>query len=164
MKGTIHSGHKLIKAHPMTRQEYNAYRGWQVPADEDPSDTGFLVEYLDGGMPNVTGHSGYVSWSPTDVFERAYRPSGQWTFSDALEALKSGQRVARSGWNGKGMFLFLVRGSRFTVNREPLLSIMGEGTEVTYQPHIDMVTVPETVVPWLASQSDMLASDWEVVI
>lgn len=84
-------------------------------------------------------------------------------FGKAIEALKQGQRVARAGWNGKGMFLFLVNGSNFVVNREPLLSIMGEGTVVTYCPHIDMKTADEKVVPWLASQTDVLAEDWEIV-
>ena len=84
-------------------------------------------------------------------------------FSDALKLVKKGHRLARSGWNGKGMFVFLVAGSNFKVNREPLKSIMGEGTEVTYQPHIDMKTADGSVVPWLASQSDLMADDWEVV-
>ena len=84
-------------------------------------------------------------------------------FGLAIVALKQGKRVAREGWNGKGMFLFLVPGSRFTVNREPLLSILGEGTEVEYHGHIDMMTAQGYVVPWLASQSDMLAEDWTLV-
>jgi hypothetical protein len=81
-------------------------------------------------------------------------------FGAAIAALKEGRRVARAGWNGKGMFLFLVAGSNFVVNREPLLSIMGEGTVVTYRPHIDMKDAEGKVVPWLASQTDMLAEDW----
>lgn len=84
-------------------------------------------------------------------------------FSDALSAIKDGKRVARNGWNGKGMFLFLVAGSNFTVNREPLLSILGEGAEATYRPHIDMKDAEGKIVPWLASQTDLLAEDWEVV-
>lgn len=84
-------------------------------------------------------------------------------FGEALHALKNGQRVARAGWNGKGMFLFLVPDSIFTVNREPLLSIMGEGTQVQYHAHIDMKTAQGYVVPWLASQADMLAEDWVLV-
>ncbi len=84
-------------------------------------------------------------------------------FGKALQALKEGKRVAREGWNGKGMFLFLVAGSNFVVNREPLLSIMGEGTMVTYRPHIDMKDAEGKVVPWLASQTDMLAEDWAEV-
>jgi len=84
-------------------------------------------------------------------------------FGDAIAALKEGKRVRRTGWNGKNMFLFLVPGSQFKVNREPLLSIMGEGTVVDYHAHIDMKTAQGYVVPWLASQADMLDEDWEVV-
>jgi hypothetical protein len=84
-------------------------------------------------------------------------------FGQALDALKEGKRVSRSGWNGKGMFLFLVAGSNFTVNREPLASIVGMGAEITYRPHIDMKDAEGKVVPWLASQTDMLADDWGVV-
>jgi hypothetical protein len=84
-------------------------------------------------------------------------------FSDALEDLKDGKRVARQGWNGKGMFLFLVAGSNFVVNREPLLSIMGEGATVTYRPHIDIKDAEGKVTPWQPSQADMLADDWQEV-
>lgn len=82
------------------------------------------------------------------------------TFSGALATLKMGGRVAREGWNGKGMFLFLVPGSRFKVNRPPLLGIYAEGTEIDYHAHIDMKTAQGYVVPWLASQADLLAEDW----
>ena len=84
-------------------------------------------------------------------------------FGSALDQLKIGGKVARAGWNGKGMFLFLVPGSTFIVNRPPLLGIYPEGTEINYCPHIDMKTVDGSVVPWLASQTDVLAEDWIVV-
>lgn len=84
-------------------------------------------------------------------------------FGKAIEALKAGKRVSRAGWNGKGMFLFLVPGSTFTVNRAPLLGIYPEGTQIDYHAHIDMKTAQGYVVPWLASQADMLAEDWEIV-
>ena len=85
------------------------------------------------------------------------------TFGQALEFLKQGHKVARSGWNGKGMFIFLVPGSVFKVNRAPLLGIYPEGTEITYHAHIDMKTADNQIVPWLASQTDLLADDWMVV-
>lgn len=85
------------------------------------------------------------------------------TFGHALDALKAGQKVAREGWNGKGMFLFLVPGSQFQVNRAPLLGIYPEGTTINYHAHIDMKTAQDTVVPWLASQTDVLAEDWTIV-
>ncbi len=84
-------------------------------------------------------------------------------FSDILDEIKSGKKVARSGWNGKGMFIFLVPGSQFKVNRAPLLGIYPEGTEIDYCPHIDMKTADGKVVPWLASQTDIMAEDWEIV-
>lgn len=84
-------------------------------------------------------------------------------FGQAIEAMKSGKKVAREGWNGKGMFLFLVPGSVFKVNRAPLLGIYSEGTEIDYHAHIDMKTAQGYVVPWLASQPDMLSEDWNEV-
>lgn len=84
-------------------------------------------------------------------------------FGQAIKHMKDGKKVARIGWNGKGMFVFLVSGSTFKVNRPPLLGIYEEGTEINYQPHVDMKTADGTIVPWLCSQSDMLAEDWEVV-
>lgn len=81
-------------------------------------------------------------------------------FGQAIEELKAGRRCHRKGWNGKGMFLFLVQGSTFKVNRPPLLGIYEEGHEVNYHAHIDMKTADNMVVPWLASQTDMLAEDW----
>ena len=85
-------------------------------------------------------------------------------FSEALDNVKEGKKISREGWNGKGMFLFLVQGSTFKVNRPPLLGIYPEGTEITYCPHIDMKTADNKVVPWLASQTDILADDWGVVL
>ena len=85
-------------------------------------------------------------------------------FEQALSHIKEGRKVARYGWNGKGMFIFLVPGSIFVVNRPPLLGIYSEGTSVKYHAHIDMKTADNQVVPWLCSQTDMLADDWELVV
>ena len=85
------------------------------------------------------------------------------TFSEALVLIKAGQQLARSGWNGAGMFVFLVQGSTFIVNRAPLLGIYPAGTEINYHAHIDMRTANGQIVPWLASQTDVLAEDWQVV-
>lgn len=84
------------------------------------------------------------------------------TFSEALERIKQGERAMRAGWNGKNMFVFLVPGSTFQVNRPPLLGIYPEGTTVNYHAHIDMRTADGTIVPWLASQTDLLSDDWMI--
>lgn len=128
-------GIKQLNATPMTRGGYNEFRGWTTPDNEDGEDKGYMVTYPDG----------YVSWSPKDVFEEAYRPMKNMSFSLALELVKSGKRVQREGWNGKGMFIFLVPGSTFTHG------------------YIDMKTADGMIVPWLCSQTDALAEDWQVV-
>ena len=84
-------------------------------------------------------------------------------FSQALSWIKAGQKVQRAGWNGKGMFIFLVPGSTFKVNRPPLLGIYPEGTEINYHGHVDMKTADGQIVPWLCSQTDMLAEDWQIL-
>lgn len=156
----IYYGTKKVSAIPMNRQEYNDYRGLKLPDDENGSDQGYLVEYLDGGKSNHPNHQGYISWSPKEQFEAAYQSSGSLSFGHAMVAMEEGLRVARKGWNGKNMFLFKVSGSTFQANRPPLLGIYPEGEWIEYQSHIDVKTADGTIVPWLCSQSDMQANDW----
>lgn len=91
---------------------------------------------------------GYESWSPKGVFEAAYRPVDAMTFGDAIHMLKQGRKVARAGWNGKGMWLDMQ-----------MPHFNGDMT----LPFIYMKTVLGDLVPWLASQTDMLAEDWKVL-
>jgi hypothetical protein len=89
----------------------------------------------------------------------------QMTFGAAIEALKQGQRVARAGWNGKGMWLVLDPGSVVGEVREgSAYHKAGVTGSFTINPHIDMKTATGEMQPgWLASQTDMLADDWMLV-
>ena len=140
----------------MTRKYIGTKIVTAYPQEKDGK-PGYGVIYADG----------YTSWSPKEVFEESYRAIERdghaLNFGDALHMLKLGKKVARAGWNGKGMFLFIVPGSTFKVSRPPLLGIYPEGTEINYCPHIDMRTSDGKVVPWLCSQIDALAEDWQVV-
>jgi len=159
-------GTKLIQAEPMSRASYNNYRGWVLPADEDGTDAGFLVEYMDGGKTNHPLHRGYISWSPADVFMVNYQHTDALSFGHAVEMLKLGHKVARKGWNSKGMFLFLVPGGTINVTADRPLGMAAPdlvGTTLNYLPHVDMKTAQGDVVPWLASQSDILADDWTLI-
>lgn len=161
-------GTKIIVAQEMTRAEYNTYRGWELPTDENGTDAGYLVEYLDGGQANHPNHDGYISWSPADVFERAYRPTDGMTFGHAIEALKAGERVARAGWNGKGMWLALSPGSK-ALPAERFWSPQNrrhveDNGPTDVLPCITMKTATgEILMGWLASQTDMLSEDWVVL-
>jgi|26BtaG_2_1085354.scaffolds.fasta_scaffold00042_12 hypothetical protein len=77
----------------MTRQTYNDLRGWDLPADEDGSDEGYLVEYTDGGQANTDGYDGYVSWSPKGVFEKSYLPSSHPLDRMAIENMQLIERL-----------------------------------------------------------------------
>ena len=66
-------GTKIINAEPMNRLDYNIFRGWDLPKDENGSNEGYLVEYTNGGAPNTNTYKGYVSWSPKEQFEKTYK-------------------------------------------------------------------------------------------
>jgi hypothetical protein len=97
---------------------------------------------------SVMRKGGYQTWSHRDVFEAAYQPSDALSFGHALAALKAGESVARAGWNGKDMWLYLQR-----PDRHSKMSL----------PYIYLRTVTGDLVPWLASQTDMLADDWCII-
>lgn len=86
-------------------------------------------------------------------------------FGQAIEALKQGKRVSRAGWNGKGMFLYHVPAASYPAQRNTLGTMAGvfPGDMVPYCAYIAMKTMQDNVVPWLASQTDVLAEDWSIV-
>jgi hypothetical protein len=159
-------GTKVVLATSMTRGDYNHYRGWDIPADENPEDAGYLVEYTDGGKANHPDHKGYISWSPADVFERAYEATSgnSFDFGVVVAGLKAGYRFTRKGWNGANQFIYLVGEGRYpaaTHAGQMIANGQPDGL-VPYRPYVALRTAQGDVVPWAASQSDMLASDWEV--
>lgn len=173
----IYYGTKCIAAVAMTRAAYNEYRGWQLPADENGEDEGYLVEYQDGGAGNHPGHAGYISWSPKAQFDAAYQPVTGMSFGHALVALKAGKKVARAGWNGKDMWLSLscqpngdaaagrreIAAENFWSRNNSEYARLNGGSAVVL-PCITMKTATgEILMGWLASQTDMLADDWTIV-
>ena len=157
-------GTKIIEATPMNLGDYNRHRGWEIPADEDPTKEGYLVKYTDG----------YLSWSPKQVFDEAYRRTNNMNFGLALEVLKKGQKVARKGWNGKGIFIYYVPANKYPAGGNTLGTMNGvfKDDMVFYGAYIAICTTglitdneyaPKSVVPWLASQTDMLSDDWMIV-
>ena len=147
-----------VEAEPMTRGDYNKFRGWMILEDENPADAGYKVTYPDG----------YVSWCPKAQFEEDCRPCDGMTFGEAIEAMKRGAKVARNGWNGKGMYLWLLPAANIKAEwcKEEYLKALAEqnGGEFECLASIRMKTADNKVLTgWLASQTDMLAEDWKVV-
>ena len=145
-------GTKIIQAEPAYRVDGKVF----VKANIVPSgvriEDGYKVIYPDG----------YESWSPKDVFEAAYRDTDGMNFGLAIEAAKMGKKIARAGWNGKGMFLFLATDIEF--HTEADLSCVSDLEGDLTLPAFVMKTADDHFcVGWLASQTDMLADDWKIV-
>lgn len=157
-------GTKIINAKPMNRLDYNEFRGWKLPEDEDGTDEGYLVEYVDGGKANTEFYNGYVSWSPKEQFENAYKASGNLSFGDAIIYLKLGKKVARKGWNGKGMWLCIAYPNHTDGCDSSSIEFNKSFVDVgsSLDNFIVMKTAVNSLIPWLASQADTLAEDWEI--
>lgn len=84
-------------------------------------------------------------------------------FSQALMQLKSGAKISRAGWNGQGMFLYHVPANAYPAQTGVAKAYFGEDAKVPYRAYIAMKTVDEDVVVWTASQTDVLADDWDIV-
>lgn len=129
-------GVKIIKAELQTKQN-SMYE----------NEKGYKVVYEDG----------YISWSPKDVFEKAYRKIDNLTFGLAIEALKLGMKIARKGWNGNGIFIILQVPDEHSKMTQPYIYIDTLGLQTTNP------NAPKGRVPWLASQTDLLAEDYYIV-
>jgi hypothetical protein len=89
-------------------------------------------------------------------------PAGSGDFGDALDALKHGKRVARTGWNGKGMFVYLVPANSYPAQTGAAKAFFGEGALVPYSAYFALKGA-NAVSTWAPSTSDALAEDWYIV-
>lgn len=137
-------GTKIVNAEPMIKDNTDGYK----------------VVYPDG----------YESWSPKDVFDDAYNLTYGMSFGLAIEAMKKGHKVSRSGWNGKDMWITISD----NLNGKPLeadkfwnphsrQAAIDNGGSMEVLPAIIMKTADSKILMgWLASQTDMLSNDWGI--
>lgn len=200
---------KKVKAKPMTRQDYNDLRGWDLPADEDGSDKGYLTEDMNAAS-NLKGWDGFISWTPKAMFDDQFyeideqrvctapadpdheltedevatlarngslcdcagftqfggdcpiEEGDEFDFGSAIYLMQKGERVMRAGWNGKGMFVYIVPAASYPAQRNAKGVLVGDypNDMVPYSAYIALKTASGEVVPWTISQSDALATDW----
>ena len=149
-------GVKVVAAEPMSRGEYNEYRGWKIPSDENPEDEGYHIRYSDG----------YESWCPKKQFNEAYRKCDNMTFGIAIEAMKKGNKVARRGWNGKGMFVVYQKAypNGIPCNKQTAEAWgLNEGDLFICNPYFQIKNVDVSHSMWVPSINDCLAEDWIIV-
>lgn len=127
----------------------------------------------DDDVGNEAGY--YAEWMPFQKGQAAKQEAAEakpnvsgstaieLCFAGALGWLKAGARVARAGWNGKGMFAYMVPPASYPVQTGAAKAHFGEGSLVPYNAYFALKGVDETVSTWVPSVSDLLAEDWHVV-
>ena len=156
-------GTKQVSATPAWRIDGKVYpKDGAVPRVMNRED-GYKVVYEDG----------YESWSPKDVFEKAYRESGTMTFGTAIELLRQGKSIRRKGWNGKGLFVIKQIPAHIESNIIPKMQSLPQSAK-------DLILAGKGFIDytnqcliynentgradsWVPSISDVFAEDWEIV-
>ena len=134
----------MVEAEPMTAYEFDDFKKREHSGENCE---GYKVVYDDG----------YVSWCPKARFEEVSREIDRMNFGMAIEAMKKGHKVARKGWNGKGIYIELQRPDEHSKMTQPYIYIVTTGLQT------DNPDAPKGIVPWLASQTDTMAEDWILV-
>jgi hypothetical protein len=148
-------GTQIVSSSPMTKLEYNNYRGWDMPHYEDGEEDGYLVENRGFGVSNHPNHQGYIHWLPKSVFLGLFKPSEGVSFGLALEAIKKGKRVARSIFlNRNNMHIEMINNGVIVDNFE----LRRIKTEI--QKDNNKIIVANS---WHPSQEDILAEDWIIL-
>lgn len=155
-KREVYITNKIVEVEEMSRLEYVLSRGWELPEDEEhlKDERVYKVIYLDG----------YISMCPKDKFLEDARELNKLDFGLALILLKKGFRVAREGWNGKGMFVYFVSGFVMPLSVKDGVNAYENKYEVTkVNPHMAIKNVDNSTSTWVPSINDCLAEDWQVV-
>lgn len=151
---------EVVKAEPMTYEE--AYNNGLIPENS------YIKEYNDAPGYHIIFIDGYRCWKPKNVFDEEFKVVEGVTFGHAIQALKAGFKVARKGWNGKSMFLWLKPAATVKAEwcKDPMLKELAEanGGEIEALGTICMFTAQKQILSgWLASQTDMLSEDWVIL-
>ena len=160
-------GTKVVEARPMNEIDAESVGYARKNIDNHEWREGYHVRYT-----NPDG-STYDSWSPKNVFEKAYREVGSVNFGGAIDLLKVGLAVRRKGWNGKGLFIVKQVPAHITGDIIPnMQSLPNSAKNILMSrenPHIDYTNQMLIINPdgradsWVPSVSDVFAEDWEVV-
>jgi hypothetical protein len=156
-----------IRTNQVTDDMVVRFLGWRVPQHFYPDCYISFDREKASQSPNSwpTGTNLLDAYQARKMLEHVLQPRNETsglTFGLAIEALKNGQRVARSGWNGKDMWLGLVLAYDYNPNSSSGVA-SAHALGFVKLPWIGMKTADDKFVPWLASQSDMLADDWLIV-
>lgn len=140
------------------------FLGWPLPKDFGPDCyISFDRDSAEKNLSRPVGTNLFTADQARQMFEHVLAVDSDMDFGMAIDALKSGKKVARAGWNGKGMWLQLVVPHSNRPPKTATAMVLSLPDDVDTLPWIGMKTADNKFVPWLASQTDMLAEDWMIV-
>lgn len=165
-------GTKQVEAMPMTLGGFIGMTGRNPYANDgkmhEDNEPGYFVQYKDG----------YESWSPKDVFEEAYRlvndEQKNMTFGDAIEVLKQGGAIRRTGWNGKGLFVIKQVPAHIESDIIPKMQSLPQSAKDLILKGKGFIDYTNQCLlynentgqadSWVPSIGDVFAEDWEIVL
>lgn len=121
--------------------------------------------YATKGDYIIKGVNGEFYPCKPDIFTKTYDLAGaQFDFGEAVRLMKLGERVQRAGWNGKGMFVYLVPAASYPAQRNTKGVLVGEYPDnmVPYREYLALKTAQNDIATWAPSTSDALATDWQL--
>ena len=162
-----YKSHKIVEAVKIARMHTNSNLNglfWITPEESGIKVFTVADSYVKKHDPRVGGYyvrypDGYESWSPAEAFEEGYTrvedepKTVGFGIGRAVKEMQKGASVRRAGWKGKVRYIDTGASATFTEN---------DGTVLQWQPYVAMKTAQGTMVPWLCSQTDLLAIDWEI--
>ena len=151
-------GIKILKhAEQMTHGEYAVEKFGE---DNAIHTTEFSKQSKDSLGYKVVYEDGYVSWSPKDVFEAAYRPITELTFGFAIEAARAGHRVARRSWGSVSSFVYYVPGGEYKTQTDVAKKVFGDTT--FYDEYLAILLPNGKVTMFIPGMDSILAEDWYI--
>lgn len=148
-------GTKMVMAEPafrLTGRDGHQHIVAECPVclEGEVVESGYRVLYEDG----------YQSWSPKEVFEKAYRETSGLSFGLTIEAVRMGYAIARRGWNGKRQYVELADGISYRNSKGNIVNVNHDSIG---NKAFAFVGTSGVQLGWLASQADMLADDWYIL-
>lgn len=146
----------------VTLYDFYYLRREELPEGEDGEAEGYLVSSGPNAHPDLSFErvaDGRIKWVPAPAFEDVYQESPfKFDFGAAIDALKDGHQVTRTGWNGKGMFVYYVPAQSYPTQTEAARARFGDS--VPYAAYLALVTNQGNVATWTPSITDIFANDW----
>ena len=161
MSKQLYVGTKVVKASDMSLGMFNNLMNRATPVGTDPATPGYMVEYQDGGPANSEHSANYLSWSPKDVFDKAYQVNGKLPGYLAIAHMEQGQYARRNHWHSEE-YVYYVPANSYKAVTPVAKAMFGEEALVPYKGYFARKCRDGQVEVYALSADDLMARDWTI--